>query len=282
MPDNYKVNGLEIAEVTEVEKNSFRVKLKFEAWSKDETSHWAPVASLMAGSGMGFYCMPNKGDKVLVGFHQGNRHEPYVVGSLWTDSQTPPATDINSSSDCNADGKNLLRYWKTQSGHMIILDDTDKKEKIQIIDKSGKKKIEMVCADQDEDNLITIENGQGNILIKAPQGKLTLQSKKMEIKVDETLDIKAGKKITFKGDDEMEIKAQKDMKIGANNITQEAQQNLKLKGSSGIEGKGTNIKMEASSEMKIKGATAAVEATTQLSLKSNAVAELSGKPVNIN
>lgn len=267
MHNDFRVFGLEIAEVEEVEKNSHRVKLKFEAWSKDEVSHWAPVATFMAGKEMGFYCLPNEGDKVLVAFHQGNRHEPYVIGSLWTDKQKPPVTDENTDSDRNQDGKNLLRYWKTQSGHMIIMDDTKDKEKIQIIDKTGDKRIEMCCGQSDDDQIITIENAKGPMKIKAPKGKITIDCEELEIKTEKTMKIESGEKLTVTGSDEIEIKASKDMKIKGSNVETEAQQSAKVKGNSSVETKGAQIKVEASAT---------------LTLKSSGISELKGSLVKIN
>jgi uncharacterized protein involved in type VI secretion and phage assembly len=268
MPDNFKVNGLEIAEVTEVEKDSHRVKLKFEAWSADETSHWAPVATFMAGKEMGFYCMPNKGDKVLVGFHQGNRHEPYVVGSLWAEKQKPPVTGKNSGSDRNKDEKNVMRYWKTQSGHMIILDDTKNKEKIQIIDKTGKKKIELISGMLPGDKVINIVNEEAHINIEAPKGEVNIKCKKLNIDAEQQIQITAGKKLVLKSSqDEIEVHATKDLKLKGSNVEVEAQQNAKIKGNSGVEAKGAQIKLEASASM---------------SLEASGIATLKGSVVKIN
>ncbi len=264
---NGKIVGLEIAEVVELEPDAHRVKLKFTAWTEEETSHWAPVASWMAGPETGFYCMPNQGDKVLVAFHQGNRHEPYVLGALWCEDQKPPVTGQNTNADRNGDGKNTMRYWKTPAGHMVILDDSENAEKIQIIDKTGDKKIEMVCGQNDDDHVINISNARGHLNIQVPEGKLTIKCKQMEIAVDETLSISAKQKITIDGDDELEIKAKQDFKLSGANVETEAQQYVKAKGNTGVE---------------IKGTQTTIEATSALSLKSNALAELQGKPVKIN
>ena len=45
----------------------------------------------MAGKGMGFYALPEKGEQVLVAFEHGDLAKPYVLGSLWTDKQPPPS-----------------------------------------------------------------------------------------------------------------------------------------------------------------------------------------------
>lgn len=267
MDNNHKIIGLEIGEVTELEKDSYRVKITLPAWSEDETSSWVPVISLMAGSDMGFFCLPNVGDKVVVGFHQGNRHEPYILGSLWTEKKTPPKTHENPDSDRNQDGKNLMRYLKTQSGHLIILDDTDKKEKIQIIDKSGNKKIEMICGEKEEDHKLIISNAKGSVTIEAPDGKMTLKCREMEIDVLEKLTMKAGQEMNIRSDDKINLEASKDLQLKGANAVMEAGQNIQLQGSSGIEGKAAKVNLESS--------------TTML-LKAGAVNEIKGTMVKIN
>lgn len=267
MDADHKIIGLEIGEVTELEKDSYRVKVTLPAWSEEETSNWVPVSSFMAGPDMGWFCLPNVGDKVVVGFHQGNRHEPYILGALWTEKKEPPQSGQNPDSDRNKDGKNLLRYLKTQSGHLIVLDDTEKKEKIQIVDKSGNKKIEMLCGEKDEDNQIVISNTQGNMTIEAPAGSITIKCKQLEIEATETLTMKAGKKISVSGDDEIGLEASKDLKLSGSNVVQEAQQNVQLKGSSGIEAKAAKVNIESS---------------TTMALKAGAVNEIKGAMVKIN
>src|SRR5205085_2988322 len=107
-----------------------RVKVKFPWLSNDEESFWARVAVPMAGKERGFYFLPEVEDEVLVAFEHGDPRFPYVLGSLWNGQDKPPEKN---------DGKNNVRVIKSRSGHVIRLNDEDGKEKIESIDKSGKK-----------------------------------------------------------------------------------------------------------------------------------------------
>ena len=80
------------------------------------TSGWAPCARPMAGKGMGFYAVPEKGEQVLVAFEHGDLSRPYVLGSLWSAKQPPPVTDPT--------GTNAKRVIRSRAGHTITFDDT--------------------------------------------------------------------------------------------------------------------------------------------------------------
>jgi uncharacterized protein involved in type VI secretion and phage assembly len=85
-------------------------------WQPD-LEPWAPVAVLSAGSDRGTWFMPQVGDEVLVAFEQGDVLQPFVIGSLWNGSDSPPATAPN-----DAVGRRLV---KTPVGHEIELDDNE-------------------------------------------------------------------------------------------------------------------------------------------------------------
>ena len=171
-----------------------RVKLKFPWWSDSEESNWARIANFMAGSERGAFFLPEVGDEVLVAFEHGNINRPYVIGALWNGEAKPPFD--------NADGKNNLRFIKSRSGHLIRLDDTKNAEKIEIIDKTGNNSITI----DSKENTITIESAK-DVIIQAPQGKISLSAQNIEItstadtklEAQTTLDIKASANLTVKG-----------------------------------------------------------------------------------
>lgn len=171
-----------------------RVKLTFPWWSDSEESNWARIANFMAGSERGAFFLPEVGDEVLVAFEHGNINRPYVIGALWNGEAKPPAD--------NADGKNNLRFIKSRSGHLIRLDDTKNAEKIEIIDKTGNNSITI----DSKENTITIESAK-DVIIQAPQGKISLSAQNIEItstadtklEAQTTLDIKASANLTVKG-----------------------------------------------------------------------------------
>lgn len=53
---------------------------------------WARLATLFAGNDRGSWFVPDVKDEILVAFEAGDPRYPFVVGSLWNDSDRPPAS----------------------------------------------------------------------------------------------------------------------------------------------------------------------------------------------
>jgi uncharacterized protein involved in type VI secretion and phage assembly len=170
-PEDNRFFGVTIAIVTanKDEEGLGRVKVEFPGLFQEMESQWARVATPMAGKQMGMFFLPEVGDEVLVAFQHGIIDYPYVIGSLWNGKITPPET--------NSDGKNNLRFIKSSSGHIIRLDDSDGKEKIEVIDKSGKNTIVIDVST----NTITI-TAEGSIELKAKQD-IKLESTEGDVKI---------------------------------------------------------------------------------------------------
>lgn len=176
-----RIDGVVIAKVTNNEdpEKMHRVKVEFPWLSEDSESHWARIATLMAGNDRGAYFLPEVGDEVLVAFEHGDVHFPFVVGALWNGVDKPPET--------NSDGKNNRRLFKSRSGHKIILDDKDGSEKIEIIDKSEKNIITI----DTKSNTITLTSDK-DIVLQAPKGKISLEAKEINLKSQAATKIEAG------------------------------------------------------------------------------------------
>lgn len=138
-----------------------RVKVSFPGLSDTFTSGWAPCARPMAGDDMGFYALPEPGEQVLVAFEHGDLSKPYVIGSLWTVKQSPPAT--------NSDGRNSKRVIKSRAGHSITFDDTLDMGELVIKDGKGS----AITLDA-KDGSITFD-AQGNLTIRA-RGSISLEA----------------------------------------------------------------------------------------------------------
>ncbi|HEX2643884.1 MAG TPA: phage baseplate assembly protein V [Thermoanaerobaculia bacterium] len=173
-----------------------RVKLRFPWLSKEHESNWARVISPMAGNGRGLYVLPEVDDEVLVAFEHGRVDFPFVLGSLWNGKDKPPGA--------NDDGKNNVRALKSRSGHTISLDDTEGKEKIEIIDAKGKESIVLdtaqntitITADKD----IVIESKNGKVQITAKQGiEIKSQDGPASLEAGGNVDVKAGGNANVKG-----------------------------------------------------------------------------------
>ena len=169
-----------------------RVKVTFPWLSDTEESQWARVATFMAGydkdggKSRGSYFLPEVGDEVLVAFEHGDKNRPFVIGALWNGKDKPPLS--------NEDGKNNVRLLQSRSGHQIKLDDTDGKETIEIVDKTGKNSVVWDAAA----NTITITSEQ-DIALKAPKGKLSLDAKDVTLKSSGDATVEASGTLTLKG-----------------------------------------------------------------------------------
>jgi uncharacterized protein involved in type VI secretion and phage assembly len=174
-----------------------RVRVKFPWLSNDEESHWARIAMPMAGSGRGWFSLPEVGDEVLVMFEQGDMNHPYVIGSLWNGSDAPP---LSASDAVDGQGNVVRRILKTRAGHTVLLDDSDDSPGIQIIDKTGRNKILI----DSKDNKLTVEL----------EGDVKLQSKgKIEIEASSDISLEAKGSMSLKAMSGMDIEASGSVKV---------------------------------------------------------------------
>ena len=110
-----QVNGVRYAEVESIEDDGYVL-----TWlSSDDDAPSAParVATLMAGGERGTFFNPEPGDEVVVAFEDGDLDRPVIVGSLWSDVDSPPADADTSSS-------NNLRIIRSRLGHQLTFDDS--------------------------------------------------------------------------------------------------------------------------------------------------------------
>lgn len=183
--DNIKGVAIGIVTNNKDDKQMGRVKVRFPWRENPDDSYWARIAVLMAGKDRGSFFLPEVDDEVLVAFERGDIRHPYIVGALWNGQDTPPET--------NSDGKNNIRLIKSRSGHKIILDDTDGKEKIEIIDKQEKNIITI----DSSSNTITITSDK-DVVVKAPNGKISMDCMELELKSSANAKIQAGGNLDLK------------------------------------------------------------------------------------
>lgn len=177
----------------------------------ESVSFWLPCLTAVAGDGTGFSVLPDIGAQVLVLVFGKSRDEQIVLGSFWSDSCAPPETGENTDADLNADGKNSLTFFKSKSGIMIICDDTDGKEKLQLIGADGGSRIEFDC----ENEVINMESDKD--IAFCAKGSVTIQA-------EEEISLTAKKTFNIKCD-ELNVKSDKDISI-------ESSKDIMLKGSS--------------------------------------------------
>ena len=173
--------GIAVAKVSSnVDQDGLgRVKVTYPWLSDADTSHWARIATPMAGAERGFFFIPEVGDEVLVAFEHGMIEFPYILGGLWNGVDKPPEKKDESTN---------RRTIKSTSGHVICLDDSSGAEKIEIIDKSGTNSIIIDSAT----NKMTIMS-DADLTIQSTNGKLILSGKsgveitsEMDVKVEAT------------------------------------------------------------------------------------------------
>jgi uncharacterized protein involved in type VI secretion and phage assembly len=94
--------------------NRGRVKVRLGQIGPGEKASetWARVATLMAGDNRGTWFIPDVKDEVLVAFDAGDIGRPYVIGALWNDTNSPPAT---------MDANNTKKLLRSRSGVKITL-----------------------------------------------------------------------------------------------------------------------------------------------------------------
>jgi uncharacterized protein involved in type VI secretion and phage assembly len=191
-----KISGVVVAKVTNVTdiENLGRVKVTY-PWMPSSLSEvesfWARVAVPSAGKERGIYFSPEVDDEVLVAFENGDMNYPYIIGSLWNNTDKPP----KGTEQIVVGGKVNQRIVRSRSGHVIVLDDTQGKEQIIIQDKTNKNSIVI----DSKTNAMTIK-AQGDLTIEAG-GKLIIKSKgdfsiasdtKGAIEAKQSTNVKAG------------------------------------------------------------------------------------------
>jgi len=130
-----------------------RVKVAIMEISGRQVTTWAPCVRPAAGSGSGFYALPDKGDQVVVAFRNGDFDQPYVLGSLWNATNAPP--------ERNSDNQNSRRVIRSPAGHTIAFDDASQSKSLTVRDAKGSE--------------IAMDSTTGAVSVKA-SGDLTISA----------------------------------------------------------------------------------------------------------
>ena len=169
---------LVIGEVIELDPKTLgRCRVKF-PHLMDTESDWCSVVSPMGGPDRGIVMLPEVGDHVLVGFEHDDPLHGFVLGSIWDRNQKIPAGDSQPQ-------ENNLRFIRSRSGHVVRLDDTPGKEKIEIIDKSMEQSVVIDSAAK----TTRVTTKSGNISVQAVSGKVDVTASDITIKSSGSLTI---------------------------------------------------------------------------------------------
>lgn len=172
-----------------------RVKMTY-PWSLDmDESDWTRVSSLMAGYDRGVYFIPEVDDEVLVAFINADINYPIVIGSLWSEKDTPPET--------NDDNGNNISKIKSKSGHEIIINDSDE-GKLELSSSSGHKislddANEKIKIEDSGGSVVELDSRSGDVIIESV-GNLSLKSEaNISIESGVNISIKAGGQLNLNG-----------------------------------------------------------------------------------
>ncbi len=166
-----------------------RIKVKF-PWTGSGDTLWVRLAMPYAGKNHGWYSLPEIGSEVLIGFEWGSPDLPVALGGLYNKTDAPPSTASNKD--------NNIKLLQTRSGHQVILDDADGKEKISIIAKDGSTVVMDAAAPS-----ITIET----------KGDITLKGKAITLESQADIKVKAGGNMKLEATANMETKGGAQYKI---------------------------------------------------------------------
>ena len=188
MPASQAVHGIMVGVVDSLadDENLGRVRVRLPTYGDQITSE-ARLATPFGGKNRGLFCRPEVGDEVLIAFEHGDPRFPYVLGTLWSSDDPPPADDGKPED-------NNWRQLHSRSGHILRFDDTDGGEKIELIDKDGKRRLVIDAAGAK----IRIECDQGDVEIKAGT-KVRVEAPTIELEASGNLTVQAGGELTLKG-----------------------------------------------------------------------------------
>jgi uncharacterized protein involved in type VI secretion and phage assembly len=164
-----------------------RVKVRYPHLN-DQLSEWARIASPMGGKDRGLFFRPEVDDEVLVAHEQCDPTRPYIVGSVWSKVDPPPADD----------GKRVDNNWRfvrSRSGHVLKFDDTSGKERVEIVGSGGALSLVIDVSGKK----IEITASSGDVSVSAPAGSLKLDAKSIEVTATTTMSLEAKGALTIKG-----------------------------------------------------------------------------------
>lgn len=174
------VAGIQLATVASIHEDpdkEYRVKVKLPGLKDDETL-LARVARPDAGKGRGLAFWPEVGDEVVLGFLADDPRHPIVLGSLYSQKNTPPAP-ADELTDAN-DHRALV----TRSGVALAFD--DKKASVTLKTPKG--------------NTVVLDDDAGSITLTDQHGnKITMDSEGVKIESAGDFSIDAKGKVQIKG-----------------------------------------------------------------------------------
>lgn len=221
----HRVFGLVLGLVTDNKdpEQLGRVKVMYHMLDQQVQSDWCRLVTFYAGPKRGVYWVPEVNDEVVIGFEHGDVNFPYIIGSVWNGVDKPkdgksgiPGVKLGSAYEGSTSSYNFPDYYTekndrkvihTRSGHTLIFDDTEGKEKVILADSTRKNVLTMDVPSKS----VTFDCLQGDFTFNVPEGKMTINAKNLNINVMENIKVKSGKDSTWKADGLIKHEAGKTM-----------------------------------------------------------------------
>ena len=253
-----------------------RIQVKFPTLHEEPLSFWIRQISPNAGKERGIYALPEIEDEVMVLFMQGSHDVGVIIGQFWNGVDIPPqeckdampgpgdtaaqerSTDEFSDGTKNLD-KNDRRFWKSRSGHLIVLDDSDGSETVQIWDQTHT--LSLVFDSADSRILLTNSSGdihirtQTDLYLEAGNDIIYTAGNNMDGLIHNDWNLKVDMNYTMDTGMDVSEKAGMNFAMEAGmDLTGKASLNCKLEGSVNFEAKGgVQGKLEGSAMAVVKG-----------------------------
>jgi uncharacterized protein involved in type VI secretion and phage assembly len=144
----------------------------------DDLSSAARVMMPMAGNRRGMHFFPERGDEVVVGFHDGDTSTPIILGAVWNNVSRPPDQAQESA-------ENHHRTIVSRSGHELTFDDTPGSEKVTVKSQGGHT-IELDDAPGRSKVTVSSQGGARSVVLDdTPPGGISIQTPTCQITMRE-------------------------------------------------------------------------------------------------
>jgi len=185
------------------ELNQARIKVRLPWLDKGDTdqTHWAQLATPMAGDKFGWYTLPDVGDVVAVMFLAGDIRHPVVLGGVWSKVDKP------------VEETNKFRGYRSRSGHRLIFDESDN-VKLVLADKTNKNVVALGSFQKGGDGPnatappkpggagdsgVTISAMDGDLKVNCPKGTLKVTGTAVKLNAKTGVEIKSTGELTLEG-----------------------------------------------------------------------------------
>jgi len=217
-------------------------RVKIALWWMDlktEATPWVKVLSPYTGRGWGFFFVPAKNTRALVGFEDGDVERPYCLGLLWDKRGHPESNWAGNRDEHNAKTQAI----RTITGHTIEFNDEPGQESLRFYTVGNdKKNFNEILLERDNERIIIKTKGDMQI---SAGGTLKINANNIEISANKNIVIKSGEEIDLQAND-IKSEAKVDIELSSMNISAKADLNLKIEG-------GTNAELSSTGATVVKG-----------------------------